>query len=93
MQREIEYTEFVDFEGVKAPVVPEEGRNASLWQAVPGKVRVSGGKKFADVRFVKDDGGVTKYARPGELLDFGESTKNVPLRSGVRSRVEDTSLR
>lgn len=81
MQREIEYAEFIDFEGVKAPVVSEESRNVSLWQAVPGKVRVSGGKKFADVRFVKDDGGVTKYARPGELLDFGESTKNVRLRS------------
>lgn len=51
------------------------------WEAVPGKVFVSGGKKFSEVRFVKDVGGLTHAAKPGEPLNFSEKHRGERLAS------------
>jgi hypothetical protein len=40
------------------------------WEAVPSEVFVSGGRKFAKVRFVSDRAGLTLVAKPGEPLPF-----------------------
>jgi MoxR-like ATPase len=53
----------------------------SEWQAVPGKVFVSGGKKFSEVRFVKDTHGLTYTAKPGEKLTFSEKQRDTRLES------------
>jgi MoxR-like ATPase len=62
------------------PVVelPTETRN---WEAVPGKVFVSGGKKFSEVRFLKDAGGLIFTAKPGEPLTFSEKYRKQRLES------------
>ncbi|MCC6639057.1 AAA family ATPase, partial [Candidatus Falkowbacteria bacterium] len=51
------------------------------WNAVPGTVIVSGGKKFSEVRFVKDTGGLTHTAKPGELMSFSEKHRGKRLES------------
>lgn len=51
------------------------------WNAVPGKVFVSGGKKFSEVRFVKDAHGLTHVAKPGELMNFSEKHRGERLKS------------
>ncbi len=51
------------------------------WNAVPGKVFVSGGKKFSEVRFVKDSNGLTHIAKPGELMNFSEKHRTERLES------------
>src|SRR5690606_23704614 len=51
------------------------------WNAVPGKVFVSGGKKFSEVRFVKDAHGLTHVAKPGELMNFSEKHRGERLES------------
>jgi len=51
------------------------------WQAVPGKVFVSGGKKFSEVRFIKDTHGLTHVAKPGELMNFSEKHRGERLES------------
>jgi len=51
------------------------------WKAVPGKVFVSGGKKFSEVRFVKDAYGLTFTAKPGEPLEFSEKHRGKRLES------------
>ncbi len=51
------------------------------WNAVPGKVFVSGGKKFSEVRFVKDSNGLTHVAKPGELMNFSEKHRTERLES------------
>lgn len=51
------------------------------WQAVPGKVFVSGGKKFSEVRFIKDTHGLSQTAKPGEPLSFSESHRDQRLES------------
>lgn len=53
----------------------------SEWQAVPGKVFVSGGKKFSEVRFVKDTYGLTYTAKPGEKMTFSEKHREKRLES------------
>ncbi len=53
----------------------------SQWQAVPGKVFVSGGKKFSEVRFVKDARGLTYTAKPGEKMTFSEKYRDKRLES------------
>lgn len=57
---------------------PEENPE---WNAVPGKVFVSGGKKFSEVRFVKDAHGLTHVAKPGELMNFSEKHRGERLES------------
>jgi len=57
---------------------PTETKN---WEAVPGKVFVSGGKKFSEVRFLKDAGGLTFTAKPGEPLTFSEKYRQQRLES------------
>jgi len=56
------------------------------WQAVPGKVFVSGGKKFSEIRFIKDTRGLTHVAKPGELMNFSEKHR------GERLETVDTVL-
>ncbi|NLE07258.1 MAG: AAA family ATPase [Parcubacteria group bacterium] len=51
------------------------------WQAVPGKVFISGGKKFSEVKFVKDAHGLTHVAKPGELMSFSEKYRGERLES------------
>lgn len=51
------------------------------WNAVPGKVFISGGKKFSEVRFVKDTGGLTHIAKTGELMSFSEKHRGKRLES------------
>jgi len=53
----------------------------SEWIAVPGKVFVSGGKKFSEVRFVKDTHGLTYTAKPGEKMAFSEKHREKRLDS------------
>jgi len=57
---------------------PEE---SSEWNAIPGKVFVSGGKKFSEVKFVKDAHGLTHVAKPGELMNFSEKHRGERLES------------
>ena len=56
--------QYITIGKVHIPVcqTPEE---SSEWNAVPGKVFVSGGKKFSEVEFVKDAHGLTHVAKPG----------------------------
>lgn len=61
-------------------------KNTSKWQAISGKVFVSGGKKFSDVKFVKDQSGLTQTAKPGESLSFSEKHR------GERLETVDTVL-
>ena len=51
------------------------------WQAVPGKVFVSGGKKFSEIRFIKDAYGLTFTAKPGGPLSFSEKHRDTRLES------------
>ncbi len=53
----------------------------SEWQAVPGRVHLSGGKKFSEVRFVKDTHGLTYTAKPGEKMTFSEKHREKRLQS------------
>ncbi len=71
---------YITVGGTHIPVceTPTETRK---WNAVPGKVFVSGGKKFADVRFLKDANGLTLVAKPGELLTFSEKYRGTRLES------------
>lgn len=66
--------------GVHVPVCkpPED---IAQWEAVPSKVFVSGGKKFSEVRFIKDSRGLSYLAKPGELLSFSEKHRGERLES------------
>ncbi|MBH41625.1 MAG: hypothetical protein CL685_02845 [Candidatus Magasanikbacteria bacterium] len=66
--------------------VCEMSPDESQWEAVPGKTYVSGGKKFSEVRFVKDTYGLTYTAKPGELMTFSEKHR------GKRLEAVDTVL-
>lgn len=56
-------------------------KESSEWNAVPGKVFVSGGKKFSEVKFIKDAHGLTHVAKPGELMNFSEKHRGERLKS------------
>jgi len=72
--------QYITIGKVHIPVcqTPEE---SSEWNAVPGKVFVSGGKKFSEVKFVKDAHGLTHVAKPGELMNFSEKHQGQRLES------------
>jgi len=72
--------QYITIGKVHIPVcqTPEE---SSEWNAVPGKVFVSGGKKFSEVKFVKDAHGLTNIAKPGELMNFSEKHRGERLES------------
>ncbi|MFC1617667.1 AAA family ATPase [Patescibacteria group bacterium] len=66
--------------------VCEMSPDESQWEAVPGKTFVSGGKKFSEIRFLKDTHGLTYKAKPGELMTFSEKHR------GKRLEAVDTVL-
>ncbi|MDD4469130.1 MAG: hypothetical protein PHR29_04225, partial [Acholeplasmataceae bacterium] len=72
--------QYITIGKVHIPVcqTPEE---SAEWNAVPGKVFVSGGKKFSEVKFVKDAHGLTHVAKPGELMNFSEKHRGERLES------------
>ncbi len=72
--------EYIVYGGVHVPVCKLSGDD-SKWEIVPGKVFVSGGQKFSEVRFIKDANGLTHIAKPGELLEFSEKHKDERLES------------
>jgi hypothetical protein len=78
--KQVKEGEYYSVGGVNIPVCQLPEDNAQ-WEAVPGKVFVSGGQKFSDVKFVKDTAGLTYTAKPGEPLDFSEKHRNQRLES------------
>ena len=70
---------FYEVGGVYVPVMQSVADAGAKWQAVLGKVMVSGGEKFSEVRFVKDENGLTLRAKPGEKMDFSESNCDLRL--------------
>lgn len=72
---------FFEVDGTYIPIMPKVSRTAAEWEAVPGKMIVSGGEKFSEVKFVKDENGLTTVAKPGEKMDFVESSRNERLGS------------
>ena len=72
---------FFEVDGTYIPIVPRSTRKTAEWEAVPGKMTVSGGEKFSEVKFVKDENGLTTVAKPGEKMDFIESARNERLES------------
>jgi len=69
---------YITFGSVHIPIcqTPQEHNQ---WQAVPGEIFVSGGERFSKVRFLKDSGGLTYAARPGELMNFSEKHRGKRL--------------
>jgi MoxR-like ATPase len=72
--------QYITIGSVHIPVCQPPEKSAE-WQAVPGKVFVSGGKKFSEVRFMKDAHGLTHAAKPGELMTFSEKHRGKRLES------------
>ena len=72
---------FFEVDGTYIPIMPRTTHKTAKWEAVPGKMTVSGGEKFSEVKFVKDENGLTTVAKPGEKMDFIESTRNERLES------------
>lgn len=73
-------TQYINIGNVHVPICQPPQDNPE-WQAVPGKVFVSGGKKFSEIRFVKDTHGLTHVAKPGELMNFSEKHRGERLES------------
>ncbi len=73
--------EFYEVNGTYVPIMPKSTHNTSKWEAVPGKMFASGGGKFSEVRFVNDNNGLTRFAKPGERMDFIKSARNERLKS------------
>ena len=71
---------YITIGGIHVPVC-ESPTETTKWEAIPGKVFVSGGKKFSEVRFLKDAGGLTFAAKPGEPLTFSERYREKRLES------------
>lgn len=80
VERQLNEGKYINIGNVHVPICqpPEE---LPEWKAVPGKVFVSGGKKFSEVRFVKDTHGLTFTAKPGEPLEFSEKHRGTRLES------------
>ena len=80
VQQQLNEGKYINIDNVHVPICqpPEE---LPEWKAVPGKVFVSGGKKFSEVRFVKDVYGLTFTAKPGEPLEFSEKHRGTRLES------------
>lgn len=72
---------FFEVDGTYIPIMPKVSRTAAEWEAVPGKMFASGGEKFSEVKFVKDENGLTTVVKPGEKMDFVESARNERLGS------------
>ena len=73
-------TQYINIGNVHVPICQPPQDNPE-WQAVPGKVFVSGGKKFSEIRFIKDTHGLTHVAKPGELMNFSEKHRGERLES------------
>ncbi len=71
---------YIHLGGIHVPVC-ETQDNLVKWEAVPGKMFVSGGRKFSEIKFVKDTGGITYTAKPGELLKFSQKHRNKRLET------------
>jgi len=79
-ERELQEGGYISIGDTHIPIcqLPEDNPE---WNAVPGKVFISGGKKFSEVRFVKDSNGLTHVAKPGELMNFSEKHRTERLES------------
>lgn len=71
---------YINIDGVHIPVC-NPPHDEAAWQAVPGEMFVSGGKKFSKVKFLKDARGLTYTAKPGEPLAFSEKHRGTRLES------------
>lgn len=81
-QPSLERAKFFEVNGVYIPILSTHSKTATQWEAVPGKMKISGGQKFSEVLFVRDDpSGLSATAKPGEKMDFAESTKDRRLES------------
>lgn len=80
VERQLKEGSYINIGNVHVPIcqAPDE---LPEWQVVPGKVFVSGGKKFSEVRFIKDAYGLTFTAKPGEPLSFSEKHRDTRLES------------
>lgn len=80
VERQLKEGQYINIGNVHIPICqpPDE---IPEWKAVPGKVFVSGGKKFSEVKFIKDAYGLSFTAKPGELLSFSEKHRNKRLES------------
>ena len=72
---------FYEVDGTYIPIMPRSTHKTTKWEAVPSKMIVSGGEKFSEVKFVKDENGLTTVAKPGEKMDFAESARGERLES------------
>lgn len=79
-ERKFQEGGYISIKDTHIPIcqLPEDN---PAWSAVPGKVFVSGGKKFSEIRFVKDSNGLTHVAKPGELMNFSEKHRTERLES------------
>jgi len=78
--RQFEAGQYITIDKVHIPVC-QTPNEMPEWQAVTGKVFISGGKKFSEVKFVKDSYGLTHVAKPGELMNFSEKHRGERLES------------
>lgn len=72
---------FFEVDGTYIPIMPKVSHATKEWEAVPSRMMMSGGKKFSEVKFVKDENGLTTVAKPGEKMNFIEGAKNERLES------------
>jgi MoxR-like ATPase len=80
VERQLNEGKYINIDNVHVPIC-QPPQELPEWKAVPGKVFVSGGKKFFEVRFVKDAYGLTFTAKPGEPLEFSEKHRGTRLES------------
>lgn len=80
IEHQLNEGQYINIGNVHVPICqpPDE---IPEWKAVPGKMFVSGGKKFSEVKFVKDVYGLTFTAKPGEPLSFSEKHRGTRLES------------
>ncbi len=69
---------YITIGGTYIPICEPPTKIAN-WEAVPGEVTLSGGKKFIKIRFLKNVGGLTLKAKPGELLAFSPKYRDQRL--------------
>ncbi|MDR1515884.1 MAG: AAA family ATPase [Synergistaceae bacterium] len=63
--------EYLEIGETYIPVVSSR-KHKPQWEAIPGKLKISGGRKFSEVTFQKESGSLTITAPPGGKLDFNE---------------------
>ncbi|MBT9167610.1 MAG: putative chaperone BssE [Syntrophomonadaceae bacterium] len=80
VERQLKTGQYITIGDIHVPIC-QPPSELPEWKAVPGKIFVSGGKKFSEVRFIKDAYGLTFTAKPGEPLEFSEKHRGQRLES------------